>query len=158
MTLLGTRVKISTIFENAIKISKLTLVFSTYSISLKMSEYDHIIIFLQESREVMEESDSAESTGPDQLHEEKQQQHHDDEEHDLVEDEAGYRDHEEEDEEEVDHRVEDSGLGSASERTTLSEDRESPGLSVIERARRLQGKIDKVEYLYFQFFQAVFSV
>ena len=53
-----------------------------------------------------------------------------------------------------DIRIEDSGLGSASERTTISEDREdSPaagrrgGLSVIERARRLQGKIDQVRSL-----------
>jgi hypothetical protein len=48
--------------------------------------------------------------------------------------------------EEEDSRVEDSGLGSASERTAQSEDRDSPGLSVIERARRLQGKIDKVGF------------
>jgi hypothetical protein len=47
--------------------------------------------------------------------------------------------------EEEDSRVEDSGLGSASERTNFSEDRDSPGLSVIERARRLQGRIDQVE-------------
>jgi hypothetical protein len=46
--------------------------------------------------------------------------------------------------EEEDSRVEDSGLGSASERTNFSEDRDSPGLSVIERARRLQGRIDQV--------------
>jgi len=45
---------------------------------------------------------------------------------------------------EEDSRVEDSGLGSASERTNFSEDRDSPGLSVIERARRLQGRIDQV--------------
>jgi hypothetical protein len=48
--------------------------------------------------------------------------------------------------EEEDSRVEDSGLGSASERTAQSEDRDSPGLSVNERARRLQGKIDKVDF------------
>ena len=64
-----------------------------------------------------------------------------DDEEEFVEDS-----HQDKDEE--DSRIEDSGLGSASERTTISEDRDSPGLSVIERARRLQGKIDKVQKVH----------
>ena len=46
--------------------------------------------------------------------------------------------------EDEDARIEDSGVGSASERN-VSEDRDEPTLSVLERAKRLQGEIDKRE-------------
>ena len=42
-------------------------------------------------------------------------------------------------------RVEDSGVGSASERTPWSEERDIPRLSVLERAKRLQGEINARE-------------
>jgi hypothetical protein len=48
--------------------------------------------------------------------------------------------------EDEDHsRVEDSGLGSASERTPWSEEREQPIMSVKERAKKLDERIRQVK-------------